>query len=82
MNALDAIDPQAKTARVQPGIVLDRLRDAAELHHLTYAPDPATHSRCTLGGIDVYKRQPPVPRTWGPGIAVDTNCLSPQFRLP
>jgi FAD/FMN-containing dehydrogenase/Fe-S oxidoreductase len=51
MNALDAIDPQAKTARVQPGIVLDRLRDAAELHHLTYAPDPATHSRCTLGGI-------------------------------
>src|SRR5208282_6920876 len=42
---------QAKTARVKPGIVLDRLRDAAELHHLTYAPDPATHSRCTLGGI-------------------------------
>jgi FAD/FMN-containing dehydrogenase/Fe-S oxidoreductase len=31
--------------------VLDRLRDAAEVHHLTYAPDPATHSRCTLGGI-------------------------------
>jgi len=29
MNALDAIDPLAKTARVQPGIVLDRLRDAA-----------------------------------------------------
>jgi FAD/FMN-containing dehydrogenase/Fe-S oxidoreductase len=51
MNALDGIDPDAKLARVQPGIVLDRLRDAAELHHLTYAPDPATHSRCTLGGI-------------------------------
>ncbi|MGA7859210.1 MAG: FAD-binding and (Fe-S)-binding domain-containing protein, partial [Terracidiphilus sp.] len=33
------------------GIVLDRLREAAELHHLTYAPDPATHSRCTLGGM-------------------------------
>ena len=30
---------------------LDRLRDAAEQHHLTYAPDPATHSRCTLGGM-------------------------------
>jgi FAD/FMN-containing dehydrogenase/Fe-S oxidoreductase len=51
MNALDGIDPEARTARVQPGIVLDRLRDAAEVHHLTYAPDPATHSRCTLGGI-------------------------------
>ena len=51
MNALVSIDPEAKLARVEPGIVLDRLRDAAELHHLTYAPDPATHSRCTLGGI-------------------------------
>ncbi|MGD0348597.1 MAG: FAD-binding and (Fe-S)-binding domain-containing protein [Terracidiphilus sp.] len=51
MNALDSIDLEAKIARIQPGIVLDRLRDAAEVHHLTYAPDPATHSRCTLGGI-------------------------------
>jgi FAD/FMN-containing dehydrogenase/Fe-S oxidoreductase len=51
MHALSSIDPAAKIARVQPGIVLDRLRDAAEAHHLTFAPDPATHSRCTLGGI-------------------------------
>ena len=51
MNALSSIDPAAKLATVQPGIVLDRLRDAAEQHHLTYAPDPATHSRCTLGGM-------------------------------
>ncbi|MDE3201804.1 MAG: FAD-binding protein [Acidobacteriota bacterium] len=51
MNALGTIDPDAKLAVVQPGIVLDRLRDAAELHHLTFAPDPATHSRCTLGGM-------------------------------
>jgi len=51
MNALTSIDPEARLARVEPGIVLDRLRDAAEVHHLTYAPDPATHSRCTLGGI-------------------------------
>ena len=51
MNGLTSIDPDAKIAVVQPGIVLDRLRDAAEKHHLTYAPDPATHSRCTLGGM-------------------------------
>ena len=51
MNGLASIDPEAKIAVVQPGIVLDRLRDAAEKHHLTYAPDPATHSRCTLGGM-------------------------------
>ena len=51
MTALASIDPDAKLACVEPGIVLDRLRDAAERHHLTYAPDPATHSRCTLGGM-------------------------------
>jgi len=51
MSGLTSIDPAAKLAVVEPGIVLDRLRDAAELHHLTYAPDPATHSRCTLGGM-------------------------------
>ncbi|MGD0630377.1 MAG: FAD-binding oxidoreductase, partial [Terracidiphilus sp.] len=51
MRGLTSIDAQAKLAVVEPGIVLDRLREAAELHHLTYAPDPATHSRCTLGGM-------------------------------
>ncbi len=51
MNKLTALDAEARLATVQPGIVLDRLQEAAELHHLTYAPDPATHSRCTLGGM-------------------------------
>ncbi len=51
MHRLVSIDPAARLAVVEPGIVLDRLREAAELHHLTYAPDPATHSRCTLGGM-------------------------------
>jgi FAD/FMN-containing dehydrogenase/Fe-S oxidoreductase len=51
MKGLNSIDPVAKLAAVEPGIVLDRLREAAEVHHLTYAPDPATHSRCTLGGM-------------------------------
>jgi FAD/FMN-containing dehydrogenase/Fe-S oxidoreductase len=51
MNSLEELDPAKRLARVQPGIVLDRLRDAAEAHHLTCAPDPASHSRCTLGGI-------------------------------
>jgi FAD/FMN-containing dehydrogenase/Fe-S oxidoreductase len=51
MKQLLNLDPEGATARVQPGIVLDRVRDAAEVHHLTFAPDPATHSRCTLGGM-------------------------------
>jgi FAD/FMN-containing dehydrogenase/Fe-S oxidoreductase len=51
VNRIISLDPLAKVARVQPGIVLDRVRDAAEVHQLTFAPDPATHSRCTLGGM-------------------------------
>src|SRR4029450_11264535 len=51
LNRIVALDAAAQVARVQPGIVLDRVRDAAEVHHLTFAPDPATHSRCTLGGM-------------------------------
>ena len=45
------IDPVRKLARVQPGVILDHLRNAAEKHHLTFGPDPATHDRCTLGGM-------------------------------
>jgi FAD/FMN-containing dehydrogenase len=50
-NAILELDYEQRFARVQPGLVLDRLRDAAEEHHLTFGPDPATHSRCTLGGM-------------------------------
>ncbi len=45
------LDFDSQRARVHPGIVLDRVREAAEKHHLTFAPDPATHNRCTLGGM-------------------------------
>jgi FAD/FMN-containing dehydrogenase/Fe-S oxidoreductase len=51
MNRILEIDPTRRIARVQPGVVLDRLRAEAERHHLTFAPDPATHSHCTLGGM-------------------------------
>jgi FAD/FMN-containing dehydrogenase/Fe-S oxidoreductase len=51
MRSILSLDPEARLAVVEPGIVLDRVREAAEEHHLTFAPDPATHSRCTLGGM-------------------------------
>ena len=51
MASILEIDPARRIARVQPGVVLDTLRSAAEKHHLTFAPDPATHDRCTLGGM-------------------------------
>ncbi|MFE3368200.1 FAD-binding and (Fe-S)-binding domain-containing protein [Streptomyces sp. NPDC059173] len=45
------VDPAARTAVVQPGVILDDLRAAAAPHGLTFGPDPSTHSRCTLGGM-------------------------------
>src|ERR1019366_487158 len=51
MNKVLELDPGQRYALVQPGGVLDVLRNQAETHRLTFAPDPATHSRCTLGGM-------------------------------
>ena len=51
MGNILEIDPDRRIARVQPGVVLDHLRNAAEKHHLTFAPDPASHDRCTIGGM-------------------------------
>lgn len=51
LNEIIEIDAEAKTARVQPGCVLDYLRDTAETHHLTFGPDPATHAHNSLGGM-------------------------------
>jgi len=45
------VDPAGRCARVQPGTVLDELRDRAEEHGLTFGPDPSTHNRCTVGGM-------------------------------
>jgi FAD/FMN-containing dehydrogenase/Fe-S oxidoreductase len=46
-----SVDAPQRLARVEPGVVCDSLRHAAEEHGLTFGPDPATHSRCTLGGM-------------------------------
>lgn len=51
MNAVVEVDPDTRTAVVQPGVVLDTLRDAVRSRGLTFGPDPSTHSRCTLGGM-------------------------------
>jgi FAD/FMN-containing dehydrogenase/Fe-S oxidoreductase len=51
MDRVASIDARLRTALVEPGVVCDSLRAAAEVHGLTFGPDPATHSRCTLGGM-------------------------------
>jgi FAD/FMN-containing dehydrogenase/Fe-S oxidoreductase len=51
MRRIVSIDYEAQRARVEPGVVLDTLRAEAERGELTFAPDPATHNRCTIGGM-------------------------------
>jgi FAD/FMN-containing dehydrogenase/Fe-S oxidoreductase len=51
MHHVIDLDPKAGHAWVQPGIILDDLRHEAEKHTLTFGPDPATHTHCTLGGM-------------------------------
>jgi len=51
MNRVLEVDPDARLARVEPGVVLDVLRRRTEPLDLTFGPDPATHDRCTLGGM-------------------------------
>ncbi|NEA67058.1 FAD-binding and (Fe-S)-binding domain-containing protein [Streptomyces sp. SID12488] len=51
MNHLLTLNHEEQTAVVQPGLVLDRLQEAAAPHGLLFGPDPSTHGRCTLGGM-------------------------------
>jgi len=51
LRALEAVDPEARTAVVQPGLVLDHLNEALAEHGLFFPVDVATASRATLGGM-------------------------------
>ncbi len=51
MNEIIEVNPDERYAIVEPGVICDQLRDAAEEHGLTWAPDPSTHAYCTLGGM-------------------------------
>jgi FAD/FMN-containing dehydrogenase/Fe-S oxidoreductase len=51
LNSIVELDPRRRRARVQPGVICDELRDAAQAHGLTFGPDPATHDHATFGGM-------------------------------
>ncbi len=51
LNQVIEIDPVGRTARVQPGLVLNHLNDALAPHGLLFGPDVATANRATLGGM-------------------------------
>lgn len=51
LNEVLWIDEKRKIGAVRPGCVLDKFRDEAEKHGITFGPDPSTHDRNTLGGM-------------------------------
>ncbi len=51
MNKVIDIDPEAKTATVQPGLILDELASFLSPIGLLFGPDPSTHSRASIGGM-------------------------------
>ena len=51
VNKVLEIDPEARTARVEPGTIMSTLQKAAAPHGLRFGPDPSTQNRATLGGM-------------------------------
>ncbi|MDP9833164.1 FAD-binding and (Fe-S)-binding domain-containing protein [Trueperella abortisuis] len=76
MNAIE-IDPVARTARVQPGVVMSDLQAAAAPHGLRFGPDPSTQNRATLGGMIGNNACGPHAVAWGRTAdnVVSLECL-------
>jgi len=51
LNRIIALDPVARTAVVEPGVVQDQLNQAAAAHGLMFGPDTSTSNRATIGGM-------------------------------
>ncbi|WP_270888307.1 FAD-binding and (Fe-S)-binding domain-containing protein [Pedococcus sp. 5OH_020] len=51
MNRVLAVDPETRTAVVEPGTVHAVLQKAVAPHGIRFGPDPSTHPRCTVGGM-------------------------------
>ena len=51
LNKIIRVDPETRTAVVEPGVVQASLQKAAARYGLRFGPDPSTHARCTIGGM-------------------------------
>jgi len=51
IDTIRSIDPESRTATVDPGVVLDDLQRAVAPFGLRFGPDPSTHDRCSIGGM-------------------------------
>ncbi|MFE6922520.1 FAD-binding and (Fe-S)-binding domain-containing protein [Nocardia sp. NPDC057663] len=65
MRAIRSVDPEARTALVQPGVVLSDLQRRLRPDGLRFGPDPSTQDRCTLGGMIGNNACGPHALAWG-----------------
>lgn len=65
MNKILEIDPEARTATVQPGVIMGALQDAAAPYGLRFGPDPSTWTRATIGGMIGNNACGPHAVAWG-----------------
>ena len=65
MNRVLSIDPEARTATVEPGCVGSTLQAAAAKHGLRFGPDPSSQNRATIAGIVANNACGPHATAWG-----------------
>lgn len=65
MNKVLSIDPEARTATVEPGCIQSDLQKAAAPHGLRFGPDPSSMNRCSIGGMVGNNACGPHATAWG-----------------
>lgn len=82
MNRVLSIDPEARTATVEPGCVGSTLQTAAAKHGLRFGPDPSSQNRATIAGMVANNACGPHATAWGrtSDNIVSLDCVDGQGR--
>ena len=82
MNRVVSIDPEARTATVEPGCVGSTLQAAAAKHGLRFGPDPSSQNRATIAGMVANNACGPHATAWGrtSDNIVSLDCVDGQGR--
>ena len=82
MNRVVSIDPEARTATVEPGCVGTTLQAAAGTHGLRFGPDPSSQNRATIAGMVANNACGPHATAWGRTCdnIVSLDCVDGQGR--
>ena len=82
MNRVISIDPEARTATVEPGCVGSTLQAAAAKHGLRFGPDPSSQNRATIAGMVANNACGPHATAWGrtSDNIVSLDCVDGQGR--